>query len=88
MLNPLPNESLDRAFFQARTVNGYTDKEVTDEDLRALYDLMKWGPTSTNQQPLRIVWCRTPESKHAWRRFAIPAMRRRCWQRRSLPFWA
>ncbi|MFC0303466.1 malonic semialdehyde reductase [Rhizorhabdus histidinilytica] len=47
----------DRLFREARTANGYTDRAVTEDVLRALYDLYKWGPTSTNQQPLRVVWC-------------------------------
>lgn len=63
MIHPLPDETLDRVFRNARTVNGYVDQPVTDDDLRILYDLMKWGPTSTNQQPQRIVWCRTQEAK-------------------------
>lgn len=63
MLNPVAQEAMEKAFVDARTVNGYTSEPVTDEDLRAVYDLMKWGPTSTNQQPLRIIWCRTQEAK-------------------------
>lgn len=63
MIQPLSDDALDRAFRKGRTVNSYTDDPVTDDDLRALYDLLKWGPTSTNQQPQRIIWCRTQESR-------------------------
>lgn len=72
MLTPLPDESLDRVFRMARTVNAYRDAPVTEDDLRALYDLMKWGPTSTNQQPLRIVWCRSPEAKERLAALCFP----------------
>jgi 3-hydroxypropanoate dehydrogenase len=59
----LPDEALDRVFRHARTFNGFTDEPVTDEQMRAIWDLLKWGPTSANQQPLRIVWCRSEEAK-------------------------
>jgi 3-hydroxypropanoate dehydrogenase len=54
---------LDRVFRKAHTYNGYADVPVTDEELRQIYDLMKWGPTSANQEPIRIVWCRSDEAK-------------------------
>ena len=63
MLDPLDDAVLDRVFRTARTYNGYTDVPVTDEELRQIYDLMKWGPTSANQEPVRIVWCRSDEAK-------------------------
>ena len=47
----------DRLFRTARTFNAYSDRPVSEATLRDLYDLYKWGPTSTNQQPLRVVWC-------------------------------
>jgi 3-hydroxypropanoate dehydrogenase len=55
----LPDDALDRVFRHGRTANRYQARPVSDDMLRELYDLLKWGPTSTNQQPLRIVWCRT-----------------------------
>ena len=63
MLTPLSDEALDRVFRTARTFNGYTDEPVTEGDLRAIWDLMKWGPTSANQAPLRILWCVSQEAK-------------------------
>ncbi|TPG88788.1 malonic semialdehyde reductase [Pseudomonas caspiana] len=59
----LPYDVSDQIFRKARTFNSFIDKPVAEPTLRALYDLLKWGPTSTNQQPLRIVWCRSDESK-------------------------
>lgn len=53
----------DLLFREARTANTFTDEPVTEEQVRAIYDLIKWGPTSMNIQPLRIVVSRSPESR-------------------------
>lgn len=63
MLNPLSDEALDRVFRAARTFNGFTDEPVTEAEMRAIWDLLRWGPTSANQEPLRIIWCASEESK-------------------------
>jgi 3-hydroxypropanoate dehydrogenase len=55
--------ALDLLFRKARSHNGWLDKPVTDELLRRLYELMKWGPTSANCSPARIVFVRTPANK-------------------------
>jgi 3-hydroxypropanoate dehydrogenase len=60
---PLPDASLDRLFRTARTFNGYLDKPVGEDRLRAVWDLMKWGPTSANMLPARLVWCISDEAK-------------------------
>jgi 3-hydroxypropanoate dehydrogenase len=59
----LSDKALDRLFRTARTYNGYLDKPVGEDRLRAIYDLMKWGPTSANMSPARIIWCVSQESK-------------------------
>jgi 3-hydroxypropanoate dehydrogenase len=59
----LDDPSLDRLFRQARTHNAWLDKQVSDTDLRALYDLMKWGPTSANTSPARILFLRSRGAK-------------------------
>ena len=53
----------DQVFRNARTQNGFTDQAVTDDELRAVYDLSKWGPTSMNTQPARYQFLRTAEAK-------------------------
>ncbi|GAA2259207.1 MULTISPECIES: malonic semialdehyde reductase [Kitasatospora] len=53
----------DLLFREARTANSFTDEPVTDEQVQAIYDLIKYGPTAFNQQPLRIVLVRTPEGR-------------------------
>jgi 3-hydroxypropanoate dehydrogenase len=63
MAAPLSDAALDTLFRTARTFNGYTDRPVSDEQLRQIWDLMKWGPTSANQLPARLVWCVSDEAK-------------------------
>ena len=59
----LNDRALDTLFRAARTQNGFLDKPVTDAQLRAVYELMKWGPTTMNTQPGRIVFVRSEEGK-------------------------
>ena len=58
----LSDTALDQIFRQAHTHNDFAGP-VTDDDLRAIYDLMKWGPTTANSQPARFVFVRSPEAK-------------------------
>jgi 3-hydroxypropanoate dehydrogenase len=69
----LNDEGLDLLFRKARTHNRWLDKPVTDETLRQLYDLMKWGPTSSNSCPARIVFVRTPDGKARLKPALAPA---------------
>lgn len=55
--------TLDQLFRTARTQNAWQDKPVPDSLLRELHDLMKWGPTSANCWPLRVVYVKSPEAK-------------------------
>jgi nitroreductase len=50
-------------FRDARTANAFTDEPVSDEQLRAIHDLVKWAPTGTNTQPLRVVVVRSDAAK-------------------------
>jgi nitroreductase len=59
----LDDSSLDLIFRDARTRNGWSDAPVTEADIRAIYELAKWGPTSANSQPARVVWVTSPEAK-------------------------
>lgn len=63
MSKPLDDAALNQLFRTARTYNGFLDKPVSTEQVHALWDLMKYGPTSANMMPARIIWCATPESK-------------------------
>ena len=53
----------DLLFREARTANTFTDEPVTDEQIQAVYDLVKYAPTSMNQQPLRVVLVRSAEAR-------------------------
>lgn len=59
----LDDAALDQLFRTARTHNGWLDKPVPDALLAELHELMKWGPTSANCWPLRIVYVKSPEAK-------------------------
>jgi nitroreductase len=50
-------------FIEPRTPHAFADKPVPDEELRAIWDLIKWTPTSINSEPMGIVWVRTVERK-------------------------
>jgi 3-hydroxypropanoate dehydrogenase len=67
MKHPLNDEALNQLFREARTYNAWQDRPVSDELLHQLYDLMKWGPTSANMCPARLVFLRTPEAKERLR---------------------
>ena len=59
----LPQEALDQIFRSARTYNGWTEQPIDDGVTQALYDLLKWGPTSANCSPARFVFVRAPEGR-------------------------
>ena len=59
----IDSHSLDLILRGARTHNVFRDKPVSDAQLRQIHEIMKWGPTSTNCQPARIVFVRTQEGK-------------------------
>lgn len=63
MSTPLNNIALEKTFTQARTFSKFSDRAVTDDTLHALYELAKWGPTSMNTQPARLVFVRSAEAK-------------------------
>jgi 3-hydroxypropanoate dehydrogenase len=60
-------KTLDLLLRKARTHSDFTDKPVSAEALRAAHDLMKWGPTSANSQPMRIVYLKSRESRERLR---------------------
>ena len=64
---PLPDTALDQLFRNARTHNEFKLEPISDEDLRAIYDLVKWGPTTANSQPLRIVFLKSKAAKERLR---------------------
>jgi len=63
MAEPLDDAALDQLFREARTHNAWHDREVSDEQLHAIIDLMKMGPTSANCSPARFVFVKSPDAK-------------------------
>ena len=59
----LDDKALDLIFRDAHTPQGFLDTPVTDAHLRQVYDLMKFGPTTLNCQPMRIVFVRSNAAK-------------------------
>lgn len=59
----LDDRALDIVFRNARTHNEWLDDPVTDDDLRAIFEVMKFGPTTANSSPARFVFLRSRESR-------------------------
>lgn len=53
----------DLLFRQARTANTFSDEPVSDEQVQAIYDLVKYAPTALNAQPLRVVLVRSDDAR-------------------------
>ena len=70
---PLSDAALDQLFRTARTYNGYLDTPVSNEQLESVWELMKYGPTSANCLPARIIWCVSQESKEKLAALSMPA---------------
>ena len=62
-IQSLGADGLDLVFREARTYRAWQDREVGDDLLRQLFDIMKLGPTSANCCPARIVFVRSAEAK-------------------------
>jgi 3-hydroxypropanoate dehydrogenase len=62
MSSPLTDAALDQLFRSARTYNTFSG-EIDDATLHRLYELMKWGPTSANMSPARLIFVKSPEAK-------------------------
>jgi 3-hydroxypropanoate dehydrogenase len=59
----IPGEALEQIFTKARTHSAWSPQPVSDEILKQIYDLMKWGPTSANSSPARIAFVKTKGAK-------------------------
>ncbi len=70
---PLNDQALDQLFREARTYNGYLDKPVSDTQLADIWELMKFGPTSANCLPARMIWCTSDEAKEKLAALSMPA---------------
>lgn len=59
----LPAASLDQLFRLARTYNEWSSRDVDEQTIHDLYELLKWGPTAANSNPARFVWVKSAEAK-------------------------
>jgi 3-hydroxypropanoate dehydrogenase len=69
----IDDSGLRQLFLDARTHNGWLDKPVPDNVLRDLYEIVKFGPTSMNTQPMRLLFLRTAAAKERLRPHLGPA---------------
>ena len=63
MSEVLSEAALDQMFRTARTYNAFLPRPVEDATLHRLYELAKFGPTSANSSPMRVVFVKSPEAK-------------------------
>ncbi len=72
MPEPLTDEVLNQLFREARTCQYFDGRSVSDEQIHAIWELAKMGPTSMNQLPARIVWCKSAQAKERLAAHAAP----------------
>lgn len=63
MAQDIDQAGLDLAFYNGRTYNSFSEREVSDETLKQIYDAARWAPTSMNAQPARYVFVKSKEAK-------------------------
>lgn len=68
----LSAEALDALFLEARSHNGWLPRPVTDAQLQAVYELARWGPTSANSCPMRVIFVRTAQGRERLRPWLSP----------------
>ncbi|GAA3531681.1 nitroreductase family protein [Aeromicrobium flavum] len=59
----LSAEAQNLLFREARTANSFTDEPVTEAQVEAIQDLVKYGPTAMNSQPLRVILVRSDDAR-------------------------
>lgn len=68
----LDARALEALFLEARTRNGWTPQPVSDETVRELFDLCRWGPTAANSNPARFVFICSAAAKERLRSHLSP----------------
>jgi 3-hydroxypropanoate dehydrogenase len=77
MTSPLSADALDQLFGAAHTCYSYTDAPVAVETLEAIWEQMKYAPTSFNCLPARLIWCVSAEAKEKLAGYAMEANAKR-----------
>ena len=62
-MTKVEDQALATLFTDARTQNAWLPTEVSDDTLRQLYDLVKFGPTSANSSPARFIFCKSEAAR-------------------------
>ena len=70
-MSVLDLKSKNLIFKKARTHNDWLDQDISNDILKEIYDLMKWGPTSANCSPARIIFVKSKVSKDRLLPFVI-----------------
>ena len=70
--NPLSDKQLALLFGEARSMNGWQDKEVSDDMVKSIYELTKMGPTSTNCCPARFKFIKSDDQKQLLKEALLP----------------
>ncbi|MDR3464398.1 MAG: malonic semialdehyde reductase [Xanthobacteraceae bacterium] len=63
MSQPISLEAVEQIFTAARSHHAWTDRPVSADELKSLYEIMKWGPTSVNSGPARLVFVQSDAGK-------------------------
>jgi 3-hydroxypropanoate dehydrogenase len=69
----LDDDGIDLLFREARNHNWWQDKDVSDDQLREIWEMMKYGSTSSNTQPARLIFIRSKEAKKKLEPCLMPA---------------
>jgi 3-hydroxypropanoate dehydrogenase len=72
MTQPLDAAALDQLFRSARSHFKWLDQPVSDAQLERIYALAKWGPTSFNCSPARIVFVKSAAAKEKLKAALMP----------------
>jgi 3-hydroxypropanoate dehydrogenase len=70
--DPLNDKQLSLLFGEARSMNGWQDKEVSDDMVKSIYKLTKMGPTSTNCCPARFKFIKSDDQKQLLKDALLP----------------
>lgn len=68
---------LEELFVRRRTPRSFAPLPVTDEQVAAVLDAVRWGPTAFNSSPLRLLLVRSPEARERLADRMAPANRDR-----------
>src|SRR6202158_3346955 len=72
MGHTIDDAALETLFRGARSYSKWQPRPVSDDTLRALYELLKWAPTSANAAPGRFAFLRSKEAKERLRPALAP----------------